>query len=735
MNTTFKGIRDKSTHFLAIAIPIIIMIFLLGRNIALVSPTMGGDEYAYYSGARKLSDISVLKSRDPYLQLTPNLVFLGLGKLFFSISRNPDMLMKMFNGVAFSISVLLVCIIMYRLTQGRFPFHAPIIISLLPSSAFSAYFMPETLYALIFLSLALVLIFLIPKYDFLAVCVAGILSGALILTKPHGISVFVATLLTILSLVLLPVTLRLAWRRALTLAGLFVLSAYVSEILLSWAITTGKLSWDPLLFVGSIYKGILDESVGILFSSGLFAKIGQNAVGHIIVLLFICAIPLAYFWGWLRSIFSKTGLSPTFQTIESRRIHILVVFTLLATLVTIAMTVNFAVQVSQYTPSELTRLHGRYYSYVLFLHLLGYFVLQKKNSPAFISTGGVRWWGVTGLIAAVLMLWVQRGFIIYPWDYPEIFSLSLWGTFGTRSLNWPIIALGIIVYGLISIKPKLHLVLFPVFILVLFSASNYMTIEWQFAHSDGVEPLAMQGRALRDLIPETERSRGVIIGSDRYGTMSYFLFGFSSDAWVRSVPEGETINVDMLPPDTDWVILLDNYDLNIPIKSLMSTGDVWLGWLSPNSPAIHERVELWVGKPLQFTFGAREITYMLDQFNKPEPWGAWSATDGARILLPVIISGKVRIEIVGWVNPGSSAQQLHLYVGSTSLPVELSANKGKSCMIIDLLEPSQVITLRGVDPIRQSPQARPRAVALVELKIYREGDIAQEACLPWTPLK
>ena len=710
------------------------MIFILGRNIILTNPIMGGDEYAYYSLARTLPDVSQLSLRDPYLQLAPNLVFLGLGKLFFLISRNPDMLMKAFNGLAFSISVLLVCFTMYRLTQGRFPLYAPIIISLLPFSAFSAYFMPETLYALIFLSLALVLIFLIPEYDLLAVCVAGILSGALVLTKPHGISVFVATLLTILSLVSLPVTLRLEWRRALILAGLFIVSAYFSEIILSWAIT-GRLSWDPLLFVGSGYKGILDESMGVLFSSGLFAKIGRNAVGHIIVLLFICAIPLAYFWGWLRSIFSKTGLSPTLQTIEIRRIHILVVFTLLATLATIAMTVNFAVQVSQYTPSELTRLHGRYYSYVLFLHLLGYFVLQKKNSSAHISSGGLRWWGVTGLIAAVLMLWVQRAFIIYPWDYPEIFSVSLWGIFGTRSLNWPIIALGIIVYGLISIKPKLHLVLFPVFILILFSASNYMTIEWQFAHSEGVGRLAMQGRALRELIPETERSRGVIIGSDRYGIMSYFLFGFSSDAWVRSIPEGESITLDMLPLDTDWVILLDNYDLNIPIKSLMSTGDVWLGWLSPNSPAIHERVELWDGKPLQLTFDVREITYMLDQFNKPEKWGAWSATDGARILLPVIVSGKVRIEIVGWINPGSSAQQLHLHVGSTSVPVELSANKGKSCMIIDLLEPSQVITLRGVDPIRQSPRARPRAVALVELKIYREGDVAPEACLPWVPLK
>jgi hypothetical protein len=56
-------------------------------------------------------------------------------------------------------------------------------------------------------------------------------------------------------------------------------------------------------------------------------------------------------------------------------------------------------------------------------------------------------------------------------------------------------------------------------------------------------------------------------------------------------------------------------------------------------------------------------------------------------------------------------------------------------MIIDLLEPAQVITLRGIDPFRQNPQARPLAVALVELKIYREGDVPREACSPWVPLK
>jgi hypothetical protein len=329
------------------------------------------------------------------------------------------------------------------------------------------------------------------------------------------------------------------------------------------------------------------------------------------------------------------------------------------------------------------------------------------------------------------MLWVQRAFTLYPWDYPEIFSVSK--GYGPRFFDASIIVVGILVYGLISIRPKLHLILFPLFAAVLFLASNYRTIEWQFAHSQSVGPLAMQGRALRSLIPEAERGRGTIIGSDRYNRMSYFLFGFSSDAWVRDVAEGESITLDMLPPDTDWVILLDDYDLNIPIKSSMSTGSVWLGWLSPNSPAIHERVESWDGKPLQFSFGTGGSTYMLDQFNDPESWGTWSATNGAQIFLPVSVSGKIRIEIVGWINPESSTQQLSLLVGSTSVPVELETKMGKSCMIVDLPEPAQVITLSGVDPSRQNPGDRPLAVALVSLNIYEESDALGASCLPYVP--
>lgn len=721
-------VHRSTRSMLAIAIPIfLVMTFLLGRNSALTSPIMGGDEYAYYAGARTLPDLSGLSARDPYIQWAPNLVFMGLGKLFFLISKNPDLLMKEFNAISFSSSLLLICIVLYWLTHGRFSYYSPILISLTPFSAYSAYFMPETLYVFIFLLLVAVILYLIPEREWLASSIGGVLVGFLILTKPHGISVFIAVFITILSLAFSPGSLRIPWKSALVSACLFVLSTYLSEVVLGWIIT-GTLSWNPLNFVGKAYNNYVGGSMEVFDSVKLLVQMAGNAIGHMIVLLFMCAIPLSYSIGWLLS-FSRTAPDNAPQLSEIRRFYFLIVFTLVATLTTLAMTVNFTVQVSQFA-----RLHGRYYSYILFLYILGYFVLKRKAN-LIIPPGGWRLWGGIGLLSSILMFWVQRTFTIYPWDYPEIFSISLWTGYGTQFPGWTLIMLGFIVYGLIIIKPKLHSILFPFFILILFLASNYKVIEWQVAHSENVGSQAEQGRAIRDLIPENERNRGMIIGNDRYNKMPYFLFGFSSDAWVRDVPPGSSITMDMLPPDTDWIILLDNYDLDIPIKSSMSVGKVWLGWISPNASIIHESIDVWDGSPLQLTFGIGGSTQMLDQFNEPEAWGTWSATDGARILLPVLVSGKVRIEVIGWIKPESSTQSLHLLIGSTSVPVNLGTNKGKSCVTVSISEPSQVITLDGVEPFRQNLWDQAQAIALIGLNIYKESDVLHEPCSVYTPLE
>jgi hypothetical protein len=69
--------------------------------------------------------------------------------------------------------------------------------------------------------------------------------------------------------------------------------------------------------------------------------------------------------------------------------------------------------------------------------------------------------------------------------------------------------------------------------------------------------------------------------------VAYFLFGFSSNAFVRQIPAGEDITADELPPDIDWIILLDDYDLKIPIESALDAGEVWLGWLTRAPPAAH----------------------------------------------------------------------------------------------------------------------------------------------------
>lgn len=727
-----KALKDNDHPLVAIVLPVVIaLVGLLVRNLALASPIMSGDEYAYYAESRVIRHIPALAARDPLLQLVGNPVFLLIGKLFFAISNSPEDLMKAFNALAFAVSVLLACLIMYRLSERKTPLYAPLIISLLPFSAYSAYFMPETLYVLIFVCIATTLIIFLPANPPLGMCLAGFLVGALLLTKSHGAAILVAVFLTLVSMLALPGKLHPNWRRVLVSTGLFVLSTYISEVALN-GIIIGKFSWSPLLFIGG-YMTYVKNSIDASTLTRLLFPVGRYVAGHLIIFAFISILPVACFVGGVLSMFRASGSLDQRQLLDFRRIYVLVAFTLLATVVSMVMTINFALYVGSITPTELVRIPGRYYAFVLLLYLPGFFVLQHQKALAIRPPGGWRLWGLLGLAAALSMFWVRRAFNLYPWDYPEIFSTSLQD--GSKFLSLPIIIMGVIFYGIVSIKPKLQWVLYPLFVFCLFTASQYRVIAWQFGQAEAYGPPAIQGRALRDLIPEAERSRGTIIGDDRYGKMANFLFGFSSDAWVRVLPQGDTITLDELPPGTDWVILLGKYDVNIPIRSSFSAPDAWLGWLTPSLPVVHERLDFWDGKPLVFEFRIGANTDMLEQFNPPEKWGAWSATDGSQIILPTMISGKVKIETIGWINSQSSGELLNLVLGNVSVPVQMGPLKGQSCEVVDLPAPVQIITLRGISPVKPKPQSMPKAVALAELRIERVNDIlGSVSCPAFVPL-
>src|SRR5688500_5888571 len=80
---------------------------LLVRNLALDSPVMGGDEYAYFAAAQTFPDSVARHVNDPYLQRIYSPVFAAYGRMLFLLSDRPELLLKALSSVCFALTTLL----------------------------------------------------------------------------------------------------------------------------------------------------------------------------------------------------------------------------------------------------------------------------------------------------------------------------------------------------------------------------------------------------------------------------------------------------------------------------------------------------------------------------------------------------------------------------------------------------------------------------------------------------
>jgi hypothetical protein len=209
--------------------------------------------------------------------------------------------------------------------------------------------------------------------------------------------------------------------------------------------------------------------------------------------------------------------------------------------------------------------------------------------------------------------------------------------------------------------------------------------------------------------------------------MSYFLFGFSSNMQVLQAPSGSKIGDQSIPKPADWVIFLDKYDIDFEYASSLSGEHFWYARLWRGEPAIYQEVDSSSGDEMYFQFTIGKDTDLLSQFNEPETWGAWSATDGASLVLPVILEGRIQVSLKAWIDPQNLERDLELVLGETSAHIELSPEPTIYCFSTDLPSPTREIVLRGIRPYRPNPWDRPIAVAVSDLWIREaDGNLADE---------
>jgi len=557
---------------------------ILARNLLLESPLMAGDEYGYFAPVQTFPNLSERFAVDPYLPRYYSPLFSAYGAALAIVSSRPELLLKALNTAGFIAVVLLFLALIRRLDPTRATAPTAMVFALLPNSAYTAYVMPEMMYTLLFAALTWFVVIALATRIQTAAVLSGVVVGAMLLVKPHAVALVFAVPLTLGALVIAPPSIRPSRRRVLTSIPLFIVSTYATLVCMNGLIA-GRLELSPFAFVGTVYQGYFSGGFSAASWLGHSRELLSIVGGHAIVLAALVAPAAALAAAELHRLYT------TRETVDSamRTRFLLIVFTVAATLITVAMTVNFTAQAAQREPAYHFRLHGRYYSFVLPLYLAIFFGLEGHQR-------GV-WWrrtgALVGVVAAVLLAYLESHRTLYPFDYPEAFVFSSWhgglrsglAAIGANALTQAGIAFAIVGYAAMLWRSKSVARWYPMLLIALFAVSNVRVSGWQWTNSTDNSGIRADARSMRQIIAPSERNQGLVVGPEWNGPIAYFLFNFNASARVLVRDTGSRITEADLPPGTPWVLLIGRYTPTFPSGASLYTRRVTLIRVKGANPA------------------------------------------------------------------------------------------------------------------------------------------------------
>jgi hypothetical protein len=578
------GRRFPAVNWSAVVLVLVTAILLL-RNLALDAPLMPGDEYAYQAAAQTFPRSGERFSSDPYLPRIYSPVFAAYGHILFSFSDRPDLLLKTLNILAFICVTVIYLALARRIGAARRLLTASVLV-LIPTSAYTAYFMPEATYSFCFALLAGAVVTQFPRRILAGAAGAGVVVGTMLLIKPHALALFVAVPLTMLALAASPSALRQRRGTIAAASGVFVLAAYLTLVVIN-VLLSGQLELHPLTFVGDIYRPYLSRgaspTVWLEKPHQLISILG----GHVIVLGALLAPALAMGTAHLHRLYAVRA-EPS-RSGRERTLLVLILFAAMVTLTTVGMTTVFTMVAAQSTPTEHLRIHGRYYSFFLPLYLI-LFLGTMDDSDERLQQW-LRGGAVVGCLMALLLLFVHGRRVIYPYDFPEAFVFSSWADplrIGQQRLaglmvQYGAVAAAVGTYSLVAWRGRRAAVLYPALLIGLFAASSLGVSAWQRLNSSRNLILRADARAMRQLIPAAQASRGVVVGPEWNGALAYFLFNYQASPRVLVHDPGVRLTRTEIPEGTPWVVLLGDYELDVPAAVSWRTREAVFVGLAPQA--------------------------------------------------------------------------------------------------------------------------------------------------------
>ncbi|MDP3559385.1 MAG: hypothetical protein Q8R79_03415 [Legionellaceae bacterium] len=668
---------EKNIPIILLATMLFFLIFLIFRSSG-IDLVVLADEYLYSKFARLL----------PLSASTiPEYIYFSIYHVTNYCGRDFLTCTKVLNSLFF-VSAIPFIFLISRSIMGPF---AACLVALLaiasPINSYTAYFMPESLYFLVFWIFSWYILSLNASSNTYRWCLAGAILGTLSFVKPHAVF-----LLPSIALYILYVFKNTAQsnQKALLSFAYFFISAILVKFFGGY-LFAGK---SGLTVLGGFYTSFITNPLSI---SAFMRLTLQFFTIHFTTLSFLYSLPFA------------TALCVTLEQISSKKhydpspFHKVCIFSIFVLLNLLLVTSLFSAELQEYN-----RLHMRYYNFALpFFYIIAIkLAYDKEISPEKLSRY------IIGIPIGIAIFYATYShltpYISHFVDNPEICGLI---KSKARCYSYGILSLFALFLWLQ--KKSFGSTLFAYGLLPFAVLASSFNVSSQL-HQSSPNPYDRAGILTKQYLPTSALKNTVVIGFEPVGLYRTLFYLDTPSASFKVAPRGSTYDLAKLPKDTRWIVLIG--DLNVSDKHLASISMGGFRIMRTKNSIISNLIEFnALPEPL--------LDYSIKGLSVPEKWGTWSIEKTVSIQFNHPLPNKFKIQLVAHAFGPNIDKPFYVQVGNDIHPFHLTAANSTLSFKIDNLENANTININIPEPT--SPQElglsneddRKLGIGLVQLKI------------------
>lgn len=663
-----------------------IFLQLAWRNAGLY-PVVFADEWLYSSSARLLPfDQSIL----------PSYLFLGVYRLtnacgagYLDCARILNAALLVAAAPFIYLTARLVC------TRGVATMLALAAV-IAPVSSFTAYFMPETMYFLVFCMFAWVALARAAAPPAAYGLATGAALGILAAIKVHALFLLPAHLAFIIYLCLAQHRHDGWLRRALTIALMAIAAMVAVRLAIGYAVA-GRAGLNLL---GNFYGAHATNSASTLDS--LLRVLPAALVslkGHMLALALLMALPLATLALHVVDARTRAQTSPQQRALQ--------VFGLLMLCAAGALTVMFTASIAAAGPLEGVRLHQRYYDYTFPLLLL--VAAAPLALPA--ARQSILKRALVALPLGAIVLYAARAL---PVDYsiglvdtPELAVLKEFPNQFKLAAG-----LAVLTLALWTLQRRAGILLFVFFVLPLTSWQAERGVRELQARSQQPNDYDKAGLVARYYLDREQAGKLAVAGEGAGLTRALFHVDHPGATMHELVPGAPFARED-LAPGRDWVLIVGDHALPADITPEVKTAEFAL---------VKVKVD---HKPLAKVEFARldgGVLAKAEGLANPEHWGAWSDGPLVRLHFAAPLPRKLNILLRANALPPKANQEFVLVVGGQRRPFRLAGTPQDRFFQFETSGSEQLVTIEIPEPtapraLGYGPDDRLLGIAFISLEV------------------